>query len=54
MSRATERETSPSPRLEENRRVAVPLGTRDLAEARERRDAFFAHLRLEHAQGAAA
>jgi hypothetical protein len=43
-----------SPRFKADRRVAVSLGTRDFAEACERRDAFFAHLRLEQAHGAAA
>ena len=44
----------PSSRFKADRRVAVSLGTRDLAKARERRDAFLAHLRLEQARRAAA
>lgn len=37
--------------LKADHRVAVSLGTKDLALARERRDAFFAHLRLHAALG---
>ncbi|MFZ9746233.1 MAG: hypothetical protein ACO3G4_06325 [Opitutaceae bacterium] len=43
----------PSPRFKADRRVAVSLGTRDLAEACERRDAFLAHLRLGGTRGTA-
>ena len=41
----------PSPRFKADRRVAVSLGTKDLATARARRDAFLAHLQLEQALG---
>jgi hypothetical protein len=34
-----------------DRRVAVSLGTKNLATARARRDAFLAHLHLEQALG---
>ena len=37
--------------LKADRRVTASLGTKDLAVACERRDAFFAHLRLHAAQG---
>ncbi len=39
----------PSPVFKADRRVAVSLGTKDLAAARARRDAFLAHLHLEQA-----
>ncbi|MBM3842443.1 MAG: hypothetical protein FJ397_04125 [Verrucomicrobia bacterium] len=41
----------PSPLFKADRRVAVSLGTKDLATARARRDAFLAHLQLEQALG---
>ena len=41
----------PSPLFKADRRVAVSLGTKDLATARARRDAFLAHLHLEQALG---
>ena len=40
----------PSPLFKADRRVAVSLGTKDLAVARERRDAFLAHLLLHREQ----
>ena len=41
----------PSPLFKADRRVAVSLGTKNLATARARRDAFLAHLHLEQALG---
>lgn len=41
----------PSPLFKTDRRVAVSLGTKNLATARARRDAFLAHLHLEQALG---
>ena len=41
----------PSPLFKADRRVAVSLGTKDFAVARERRDAFLAHLLLHREQG---
>lgn len=41
----------PSPLFKADRRVAVSLGTKDLATARARRDAFLTHLQLEQALG---
>jgi hypothetical protein len=43
----------PSPLFKADRRVAVSLGTKDLATARARRDAFLAHLHLQQALGSA-
>ena len=40
-----------SPLFKADRRVAVSLGTKDLAVARERRDAFLTHLLLHREQG---
>ena len=42
-----------SPLFKADRRSAVSLGTKDLATARARRDAFLAHLHLEQALGSA-
>ena len=41
----------PSPLFKADRRIAVSLGTKDLATARARRDAFLAHLQLEQSLG---
>ena len=42
----------PSPFLKADIRRAASLGTKDLAVARDRRDAFLAHLRLQQELGA--